>query len=136
MNNLRLDLIILEFNFFSSSWGVQFGFLILKNINPFQSFQSVGYNVGWHLLFHNWCEAIKWPFLFPVPKNATKMCLCVFIFLCVCCVRGCVCVCVCVCVSVWKFSPMLKIMDSFFYLSKFKLRQMKLVICISQRFPT
>ena len=32
-------------------------------------------------------KTIKWPFLFPVSKNATKMCMCV---------------CVCVCVCVWK----------------------------------
>ena len=57
--------------------------------NP--SFQPSSYNVGWHL-FCNWCKAIKWLFLFPVPKNATKMC-----------------VWVCVCVSVRKVSPMLKI---------------------------
>ena len=55
------------------------------------SFQPVGYDIGGYLLFHNWCKAIKWPFLFPVPKNATKK----NIYMCV---RACVCVCVCVCV--------------------------------------
>ena len=83
---------------FTSSWGVRFEvFWYWKTIqnciivifhlkcltNSF--FEPAGYNVGWHLLFHNWCRTIKWPFLFPVAKNATKMC---------------VCVCVCVCVSV------------------------------------
>ena len=84
--------------FFQLLLKVQFGPLILKNIldciiiifhlcltNP--SFQPAGYNVGWCLLFHIWCKTIKWPFLFPVSKNA-KMCVCVCL---------CVCVCVCVC---------------------------------------
>ena len=39
----------------------------------------------------------------------------------------CVCMYVCVRVSVWKFSPLLKIMDSISYQSKFELRQMKLI---------
>ena len=74
---------------FSSSWGVWFGLLILKTIqnciivifhlmcltNPF--FHPAGYSFGWHLLFHNWCKAIKWSFLFSVPKSATKMYVCV-----------------------------------------------------------
>ena len=29
--------------------------------NP--SFKPVDYNVGWHLLFHNWCKTIKWLWL-------------------------------------------------------------------------
>ena len=74
---------------FSSPWGVWFGLLILKTIqnciivifhlmcltNPF--FQPAGYSFGWHLLFHNWCKAIKWSFLISVPKSATKMYVCV-----------------------------------------------------------
>ena len=58
------------------------------------------YDVGWHLLFQNWCKAIKWMFLFPVSKNASEMCVCVFVCLCMCvfvCLCMCVCVCVCVC---------------------------------------
>ena len=50
------------------------------------------YDVGWHLLFQNWCKAIKWIFLFPVSKNASEMCVCVFVCLCMCvcvCVRAC-----------------------------------------------
>ena len=57
MQNLKL---------FSSSWGVWFGLLILKNIqnciivifhqmcltNP--SFQPASYSIGWKHLFHNW----------------------------------------------------------------------------------
>ena len=51
--------------------------------NTNQSFQPAGYNTGWHL-FHDWYKAIKWLFLFPVPKNAAKMCVCVCVCLCVC----------------------------------------------------
>ena len=32
-------------------------------------------NVASDLLFHNWCKTIKWPFLFTIPKNTTKMCV-------------------------------------------------------------
>ena len=67
------------------------------------SFQPAGYNIGWHLLFQNWCKAIKGLFLFPVPR----------FHLC------------------QKSTPP-QIMDSFFSLSKFEL-EMKIDICISAK---
>ena len=74
----------------SSPWGVRFEvFWYWKNIQNCiivifhlmcltkSSFQLAGYKVGWHLLFHNWSKTIKWPFLFPFAKNATKIvCVC------------------------------------------------------------
>ena len=40
------------------------------------SFQPVGSSVCWHFLFYNWWKAIMWMFLYPIPKNATKMYVC------------------------------------------------------------
>ena len=74
------------------------------------SFQPVGYNVGLYLHFHNWCKAIKWPFLFHVAKNATKMCMCEWFHLC------------------WEWTSTTDIMDSFSCHSK--LHKMKVVLCI------
>ena len=76
--------------------------------------QPAVYNVGWHLLFDNWCKTIKWPFLFPVSKNTTKMCVCV-------CERFDLC---------WKHTP-LQIMDSFSCHPKLNFSKMKVVLCIS-----
>ena len=72
----------------------------------FPSFQPVGYNIGWCLLFHIWCKTIKWSFLFPVSKNATKMCVCKRFHLC------------------WKWTP-LQIIDSFSCHSKFEFAKWK-----------
>ena len=77
--------------------------------------QPAGYNVGWHL-FDNWCKTIKWPFLFPVSKNTTKMCVCVCV-----CERFDLC---------WKHTP-LQIMDSFRCHPKLNFSKMKVVLCIS-----
>ena len=78
---------IANLKLFSSFWDVWFGPLILKKTSkivlslfsnwwvwlthPF----SQWVNVGWRLLFHIWCKTIKLTFLFPVSKNAAKMCV-------------------------------------------------------------
>ena len=77
------------------------------------SFEPTGYNVGSHILFHNWCKTITT--FIPCFREKYRD--------------------VCVCVWEKKVSLMLKInssqiMGSFSCHSKFKLRKMTVVICI------
>ena len=114
---------ICKFKNFQHLLEFRFGLLIQKkNIQNYiiivfhlmyltnSSLHPEGFNIGSQLLFYDRCKNIKWPFLFPVSSNATKICIWRF-YLC------------------WKWFP-LQITDSFSFHSKLELRKIEAAMCI------